>query len=235
MPRADRAETVRATTTALDSAELDDVLARLRDIMPLRGLERTLAVGELILTRFYDGNVPAWRERKRNKLNSIRRLAARSDCPFSKSALNDAVAIFVMVTQLPAVRTLRHVGTSHLAGVLALSALQADEILAQAETERWSVRVLKERVAALQRVTLQETEAPSPAMSPAALVLRMRFEQLVRAVDAVSEARPTDATLATTTNWLANELSVLAARLLSIEEGPRVAEALWRPRADRSA
>lgn len=235
MPRAESAKMVSARSAALDSAALDHVLAELRGIVPLKGLDRTLAIGELILTRFYDGSVPAWRERKRNKLNSIRRLAARSDCPFSKSALNDAVAIFVMVAQIPSVRGLQHVGASHIVGVLALNTVQADEILAQAEAERWSVRALKQHVAALPRVTEQDSQEGSEASASAAVILRKRFEQLVRAVDKASEAKGADAALKATTAWLADELDQLAVRLRTLEAGPGVTEAHWRPRAERSA
>jgi hypothetical protein len=112
------AESPAVPSAALDEAALDEVVTRLREIDQLQGLERTLGIGELILTRFYAGEVAAWRERRRNKQNSIRRLATMKDCPYSKSALNDAVATFVMVAQLPAARTFRHVGVSHLAAVL---------------------------------------------------------------------------------------------------------------------
>jgi hypothetical protein len=235
MSRAESLANGNAKVTALDSAALDGVLAELRGIAQLTGLDRTLAIGELILTRFYDGSVPAWRERKRNKSNSIRRLAARADCPFSKSALNDAVAIFVMVEHLPSVRTLRHVGASHLASVLVLSAAQADATLAQAEAERWSVRRLKQHVAKLQELSQPESRAAREAAPSASAVLRHRFEQLALAVEAAGEARQTDAALAATTDWLAEELSDLAVRVRAIFARPGVAEASWRPRVDRSA
>jgi hypothetical protein len=235
MPRSESAEMVDVTRTALDAAALDDVLVELRGIAHLRGLERTLAIGELLLTRFYADSVVAWRERRRNKLNSIRRLAARSDCPFSKSALNDAVATFVMVRQLPSVRTLRHVGASHIAVVLALNAAQAGEMLAQAEAECWSVRLLKQRVASLPRLGVRDSQAPHEAPPSPSAVLRRRFEQLVRAVDKASETVHADATLAATADWLAGELLELATRLRAMETGPGVAGAHWRPRAERSA
>src|SRR5690242_8846613 len=80
---------------------LDGVVAELRELERRGGIERILAVGELILTRFFGGSVAAWRDRRRNKNNSIRRLADHSDCPFGRSALNEAVAIYAASLALP--------------------------------------------------------------------------------------------------------------------------------------
>jgi hypothetical protein len=69
---------------------LDRVAAELREIDRRSGIERTLAMGELILNQFFGRDVVGRRDRRRNKNNSIRRLANRHGCPFSKSALNEA-------------------------------------------------------------------------------------------------------------------------------------------------
>lgn len=67
-------------------ALLDEVVLELREIDRRTGIEKTLAIGELILVRFFGNDPEIWRNRKRNKNNSIRRLAEREDCPFRKSA-----------------------------------------------------------------------------------------------------------------------------------------------------
>ena len=68
-------------------AELEQVAIELRGIVHSSQWERILAVGKLILSRFFHNDEQAWRERRRNKDRSIRKLAERPDCPFAKSAL----------------------------------------------------------------------------------------------------------------------------------------------------
>lgn len=65
-----------------DPVALDRMVATLRQIQRQTGIERTLAVGELVLVQFFGGNADEWRNRRRNKNNSIRRLADRKDAHF---------------------------------------------------------------------------------------------------------------------------------------------------------
>jgi hypothetical protein len=127
------------------------VVNELCEIARRTGIERTFAIGELILTRFFGGDASAWHDRRRNKNNSVRRLAEREDCPFSKSALNEAIAVHVAVLGLPCVRTFGHISASHVASVLRVSPEARQGILEVADRERWSVRELKQRVVALRR------------------------------------------------------------------------------------
>src|SRR4051812_9325298 len=78
-----------------EHAVLDQVIIELQEIERRTGIERTIAIGELILNLFFRGNPADWRDRRRNKNNSVRRLADRVDCPFSKSALHEAVGVYV--------------------------------------------------------------------------------------------------------------------------------------------
>ena len=230
------AESPAVQSAALNEAALDEVVARLREIDQLQGLERTLGIGELILMRFYAGEVAAWRERRRNKHNSIRRLATMKDCPYSKSALNDAVATFVMVAQLPATRTFKHVGASHMAAVLSLKVTRADELLTQAENERLSVRQLKQLVAALP-ASLDETVRASGTARPfPAHLLHQRFEELSRAIERDSLDRGSDPELEAAALGLADQLLLLAARLRTAASRPGVADAQhWEAPVERSA
>jgi hypothetical protein len=100
---------------------------------------RTLDVGELVLTRFFARDTRAWRARSRNKNNSIRRLAEYRDCPFSRSVLNDAVAVYVASLALPCVRTLGHIAAAHVVAVLGLPALAREPLLHEASRDRLSV------------------------------------------------------------------------------------------------
>ena len=128
---------------------LDRIVVELREIERRSGIDRTLAIGELVLSRFFGGDAHAWRDRRRNKNNSVRRLADREGCPFSKSALNESVAVYVASRSLPCVRTFGHIGASHVACVLNLSEDQRESVLRSAERDRVSVRELRKRVVAL--------------------------------------------------------------------------------------
>jgi hypothetical protein len=137
----------------VDAARIDSIVAALREIERRNGIDRTLAVGKLILTQFFAGDAALWRDRRRNKNNSIRRLAARKDCPFCKSALNEAVAVSVAVRELPCIRTFGHIGASHVACVLSLPLEQQRDMLEMADQDRLSVRELRRRVVSARRAS----------------------------------------------------------------------------------
>jgi hypothetical protein len=130
---------------------LERVVAELQELQRRGGIERTLAIGDLILHQFFGGDATAWHDRRRNKNNSIRRLAGRKDCPFSRSALNEAVAVYVASLTLPCVRTFGHIGASHVVAVLGLSAQEREDMLGQAERDRMSVRELRHKVVSMRR------------------------------------------------------------------------------------
>src|SRR5438477_4145536 len=69
--------------------EVVEVIEELRAIDRKAGLERALAIGELVLRRFFGGSSEIWRARRKNKNNSIRRIAEHPDCPLSRTALNE--------------------------------------------------------------------------------------------------------------------------------------------------
>jgi hypothetical protein len=134
-----------------DPVLLDRVVGELRELERRGGIERTLAIGELILMCFFGGNAATWRDRRRNKNNSIRRLASRAECPFSKSALNEAVAVYVASLTLPCVRTFGHIGASHVTAVLGLPERERERMLERADRERMSVRELRRAVVGTRR------------------------------------------------------------------------------------
>jgi len=140
---------------------LDRVVQELQEIQRGTGLERTLAVGKAVLSGFFGGNPQLWRDRRRNKNNSIRRLAERPDCPFCKSALNEAVGVYVAVVALPCVRTSGHITASHIAAPLVLSDQERSDVLERAERERWSVREIKQQVVALRRTNGERRGRPT--------------------------------------------------------------------------
>ena len=141
---------------------LDKIVQELQEIQRGSGLERTLAVGKVVLSGFFAGDPQLWRDRRRNKNNSIRRLAGRSDCPFCKSALNEAVGVYVAVVGLPCVRTFGHISASHIAATLVLTEEEErSDVLQRAERERWSVREIKQQVVALRRTNGERRGRPT--------------------------------------------------------------------------
>lgn len=125
-----------------------DVVLRLREIDRRTSLERAIAIGRVVLDRFFGGSPEVWRERRNNKNNSIRRIAEHPDCPLSRSALNEAVGVYVAVQSLPCVQTSGHITASHVAAITFLGAEQQCRWLERAEQGSWSVRQLKEHVRA---------------------------------------------------------------------------------------
>src|SRR6266536_4695828 len=83
----------RLASYVAEPAELDVVVAEIRAIERRTGLDRALAIGRLVFERFFGGSVQAWKERRKNKNNSVRRLAQHPLCPLSRSAINQAIGI----------------------------------------------------------------------------------------------------------------------------------------------
>jgi len=124
---------------ATSDAVLDQVASALQRIARGSGWERTLAIGRLILRHFFDDDVQAWRARGRGKSQSIRRLAERPDCPFGKSALTQAVGVYVFHNRHPEARCSDRITPTHLAKVVGLAPERAIDLLRTADQKSWSV------------------------------------------------------------------------------------------------
>lgn len=152
-----------------DNRVLDGIVEQLREIQRGTGLERTLAVGRVVLSSFFAENPELWRDRRRNKNNSIRRLAERPDCPFCKSALNEAVGVYVAVVALPCIRTFGHITASHIAATLILTEQERSDVLEHAERECWSVRQIKQYVVEMRRTNGERRGRPTASDDARAL------------------------------------------------------------------
>jgi hypothetical protein len=116
---------------------VDEVVRELNDLHRGAALETALRMGRLIVTRFYAGDLTAWR-RHTTKEASFRKLASRanSDLRISPTALYRCVALYELVERL-ALDTLRNLGVTHLRLVLGLPEDQQRRLLAAAEDEGW--------------------------------------------------------------------------------------------------
>jgi hypothetical protein len=194
---------------------VDGVLQELKEFYSRSGMERTLAIGELLLTRFFEGSPAVWKSRRRNKNNSIRRLAARKDCPLRRSALNDAIAVFVTISAAPSVRTYGHVGASHVAAVATLRDDQRADLLHAAETQRWTVRRLKQEIVALRRQHGDHRGRPRlPDERKSLTALLSAVARLERSLDAL-ERDDLTAAMREKASELARRLRLVAAALES--------------------
>jgi hypothetical protein len=217
----------------LPNAELLSVVVReLKEIDRRSGIERTLAIGELIITRFFGGNPAAWRDRRRNKNNSVRRLAERKDCPFCKSALHEAVAVYVASLGLPCVRTFGHIGPSHVAAVLRLPEAQREQVLSRAEQTRLSVRELRKQVVSLRRAEGERRGRPArSSVSSGFALVESGLAEVREGVERVRASLPLQASDIERLTPLVNQLQVascdlaaLAAPGPSIASGPRLSQ-----------
>jgi hypothetical protein len=175
-----------------EAAVLERVVHQLRQIESRAGLQRVSTIGELLLRTFFSGNQANWRDRRRNKNNSLRRLAARADCPLSKSALNEAIVVYVTLQSLQE-KEFRHVLPGHISAVAPLVTVAQAKLLKAVEAEKLSVRELRQRVVAERQAggerrgrpaTLQATELTAlQAMRRATARVGAAREALVQALD----------------------------------------------------
>ena len=210
-------ETRRRAGRIRETNLLDDIVAELKQIDRRTGIERTLAIGELILNQFFGGDPAVWRDRRRNKNNSIRRLAERDDCPFCRSALNEAIGVYVAVVGLPCVRTFGHISASHVASVLRLPPTERQEVLQEAERGQWSVRELRQQVVTRRRAEGERRGRPARHHDLRLLtIFRGRLNQIDETIAELEAADTTSADLRATLERLAGELERHHGRVLAL-------------------
>jgi hypothetical protein len=184
--------TQTAAAVRADDAELHHVISELSQILQETGLQRTLAIGRLVLDRFFHGSAQAWRDRRRNKNNSVRRLADCVECPLSRSALNQAIGVYALVQTLPSPEQLEALGASHFSLVLPLPPHEQEHWLRCASAERWSVRELRQELLEARRAQGERRGRPRlSGLDKALAQLRSCTGQLEIAVVALAELGPT--------------------------------------------
>ena len=193
------------------------------------GLERTLAIGALVLETFFGGGSSIWRDRRRNKNSSIRRLPSPRDCPFRKSALNDAVGVYVAVRAMPCVRTFGHITSSHVTAVLRLPADDRESMLREAEHQRWSVRKLREQVTSV-RCAEGETRGRPIVSEPArvASALKNAVNELESGARRLAHVESLDVATCEELEALAGKISNVELPIQRFLEKPGLGSALRR-------
>jgi hypothetical protein len=164
---------------------LAQIASELRVIDHRSGWARTLAIGELILKHFFEGNIKEWRTHRRDKEASIRKLARRSDCPLGRSALSEAVAVYVACRDIPGGRIRDELSPSHLAATLQFESPRRIELLEQAIARRWTVRELRRHVSLLRKNGGERRGRPRSTPARAALTCAKNAALLLGRADAL--------------------------------------------------
>jgi hypothetical protein len=129
--------------SVLSEEELAVVNNRLKEIVRESGWSRTIAIGDLLVERVFQGMKDALgAPGDACKHPSIRKLAQRPDCPLRKTALAQAVGVYSLIQKEPALRELAGITPAHVAVVVSYPTDKRREMLLRAEAERWSVRTL---------------------------------------------------------------------------------------------
>jgi hypothetical protein len=172
---------------------LSSVVEQLREIDRESGWTRTLRIGELLLRVFFKGETSAWHDRRKNKDYSIRRLAACPDCPLRKSALAEAVNVYILYQEFPYIRDLEAIGPSHAAAVLGLEQEKQVELIQTASQHRLGVRELRGRATALRRIGGERRGRPAiPAARKSLTRLRHAGDELDAAEAMLLHAKSVD-------------------------------------------
>jgi hypothetical protein len=127
--------------------EIDIVVAHIKRLARTASLEFALRVGAVIIHHFYGGDADAWRSRG-PKTASFRRLAQHPDLPLSAGSLYRCVALYELCDRLNAPSRWEHLGASHLRVVIGLPPGAQEKLLATANSQRWTVKVLQQEVLA---------------------------------------------------------------------------------------
>jgi hypothetical protein len=215
-----------------------EVAHEIRVVLRRTGLDRTVAIGALVLARFFGGSVSDWRERRNHKNNSVRRLAERPDCPLSRSSLNRAIAICVVTQYCPSILTLEEIQAGHIGAVLAVPAAQQECWLQQANAQRWSVRQLKEAIRNHRRTTGERRGRPqAPAFRRAVSAIRASLGRLEVSVAFLVGSEP-DANSSLQLRRVSERLSALSeqiAQLRSAAQPVRRDSGVWLAQGTPSA
>jgi hypothetical protein len=142
----------RVDSDVVPASSSDDAVRRtvlqLNALCKRATLEFTLAVGELVLTSLYGGDIGRLRSRRRKDHLALRRVVADPDLSMSASTLYRCVAIFEVCERIGA-QSWKHVSTTHVRMVLSLPPKQQEQLLRETETNRWGIRDLEQRVAVI--------------------------------------------------------------------------------------
>jgi hypothetical protein len=135
---------VRATP----ATEIDALVRQLRELYVGAGVQLSIDIGRLIIERLFGGDLERWRARGRKDV-SFRKLEKHPDLPFHASTLSRAVSVYMLEQRRNDLTSFRHVTPSHLQEIAMLGDGEQDRLLEKVESEKWSMRRLRQEVAGM--------------------------------------------------------------------------------------
>ncbi|HEY3496792.1 MAG TPA: hypothetical protein VGK73_18970 [Polyangiaceae bacterium] len=164
---------------------IGEVLVELRTIDHRSRWDRTLAIGKLIFVRFFQEDERRWQTRQRNKNESIRRLAAKPDCPYGKSMLTQAVGVYLFCLAHREIEYAEPLTPTHVGSVLGLESQEAVRLLETGRTRAWSAR---EIAAAATRIRRSQGERRGRPQSQSAQKAETWVRRALAALHNVNES-----------------------------------------------
>ncbi len=154
-----------AVLVEIGDAEVEELIDTIRGMKRDASLMFFMAVGHLIVERFYNGELAAWR-RIGPKDTSFRKLAARlaaeDGLGLDATALCRAVGVHELVNTLrDGIATSQFLHVGHYVAVLGLPLKTAERILRTADAERWTVARVRTETAKHRKVG---SRGPTPKL-----------------------------------------------------------------------
>lgn len=132
------------STQDLWDQTIDRVAEELGQLKNASAMKLALDVGELVVTRIFQGDLERVRSQGR-KDHSFRRLAAHPKLPFSPMRLWRAVGVYELVSRMPGLPNTKNLTVSHMYAVLGLPHETQEWLLRAANEHAWSVVELEHK------------------------------------------------------------------------------------------
>ncbi|HEY3252452.1 MAG TPA: hypothetical protein VGJ91_00835 [Polyangiaceae bacterium] len=219
---------------AVTDGEIERIAVELRAVERKSAWGRTQDIGRLVLEGLFAGDEAAWRSRSRSKDLSLRRLVQHPKCVFKKTALSDAVGIYLFVKDNASVLELKALTPTHVLQVLRLPQPVALSLLGQASERGASVRELRAEAHALRRQSGERRgRPPSPLERKAETFARRAARQLTAILAQLAQGPPLDDEACTVLGAALDQLAevVESARLVAYAPLHKALRVMPKPNA----
>lgn len=192
------APALAAVVADISESELDQLVAQIRDMKRDATFMFVMALGQLIVERFFNGDLAAWRKGGA-KDASFRKLAARlkqeEGLGLDHSALSRAVGVYDLVSTVQAVATSQHLRVGHYVAVLGLPQKTAERLLTKADAEQWPVPRIRQEAAKHRKPDGRGRQPSLPFVKGIRRfqALLHHKDELLAGVDRIEEVKPEDA------------------------------------------
>jgi hypothetical protein len=167
----------------LGDDDLVEVIQRLIELERRSTLETYCEQGRYILEHCYRGSMKRFRSLNGKKTDSIKRMAARVDCPYSESKLYDSVRVADACERLPHLKAHPALKCSHFIKVANLSDEDQAAFLQRAASGRWTVRQLEDEIGSFKRERGERRGAPRATAVRKAITGLRRCERSLAAFE----------------------------------------------------